>query len=68
MPDISMCKGGKCPKKGKCYRYLATPDEHWQSYISTPYVEGEECAYFWEISACQLEQEKRAAELLEDCF
>ena len=31
MPDITMCFGRKCPKKGTCYRYLATPN-YYQSY------------------------------------
>lgn len=35
MPDISMCKGGKCPKKDDCYRYTVQPSEV-QSYFSMP--------------------------------
>lgn len=23
MPNISMCKGGNCPRKDSCYRYTA---------------------------------------------
>ncbi len=34
MPDISMCRGGDCPKKETCYRYTATPDRRWQSYFT----------------------------------
>lgn len=36
MPDISMCTGGDCPMKDKCYRFTATPDEHRQAYFQTP--------------------------------
>ena len=32
MPDISMCKNGKCSKRNSCYRYNAIPDPYWQAY------------------------------------
>ena len=32
MPDISMCVNVECVKKKNCYRYMAKPDEIWQSY------------------------------------
>lgn len=32
MPDISMCLGGDCPSADRCYRHVAAPDEHRQSY------------------------------------
>lgn len=32
MPDITMCTSDKCPIKNNCYRFTATPTEHWQSY------------------------------------
>lgn len=49
MPDISMCSGKGCPLKDKCYRAVAIPDEHWQSYFAmAPYdAEEEDCKYFW---------------------
>ena len=34
MPDISMCSGEGCRLKDRCYRYLAKPDKHWQSYAN----------------------------------
>ena len=37
MPDISMCQGGDCPMKEKCYRFTATPTPGRQAYISVPY-------------------------------
>lgn len=50
MPDISMCKGGECPLKENCYRYLATPSEYLQSYLSNPPYneEKKECEYYWD--------------------
>ena len=35
MPDISMCRGEDCPKRGSCYRYTATPSSYNQSYFSS---------------------------------
>lgn len=32
MPDITMCKTDICPKKKTCYRFITTPDPHYQSY------------------------------------
>jgi hypothetical protein len=49
-PDITMCKGDDCPKRDKCYRYLAEPEPHMQSYFLTPpNIDGVECDSFWEI-------------------
>ena len=51
MPDISMCHGGKCPMKDKCYRYLGKPTPNWQSYFTkAPYnKKAGSCEYFWDI-------------------
>lgn len=32
MPDIAMCKNDECKLKRDCYRYLAIPNEHVQTY------------------------------------
>ena len=32
MPDIMMCSNDECPSRGSCYRFLATPSAHRQSY------------------------------------
>ena len=32
MPDIALCKNEKCKLKKSCYRFIATPDEYWQTY------------------------------------
>lgn len=47
MPDISMCKGGDCPKKQDCYRYRAVPTPQRQAYYTAPpnTVDGS-CAHF----------------------
>lgn len=31
MPDICMCTGN-CPVNEYCYRYMAKPNQYWQSY------------------------------------
>ena len=33
MVDIAMCTRRDCGKRGTCFRYLAEPDEYYQSYI-----------------------------------
>jgi hypothetical protein len=49
MPDITMCKGGDCKQKDKCYRYTAKPCEYRQSYfVEVPKKpEDNECKYFY---------------------
>lgn len=40
MADITMCVGTDCPLRETCYRYTATPNEHWQSFTDfTPKLE-----------------------------
>ena len=60
MPDITMCCNCNCPKRKKCYRYRAVPDQYWQSYanyqphiqakLSYPAIYETVCDYFWEIN------------------
>ena len=46
MPDISMCEGGECPHKEKCYRYKAKPSEYQQTFFDeVPYKNGK-CEHF----------------------
>lgn len=33
MADLTMCRGGECPLKNRCYRFTASPDEY-QSYFA----------------------------------
>lgn len=48
MPDITMCKGGDCPLKENCYRYLAEPCEY-QSYFMEAPFDNSKCEHYWEI-------------------
>ncbi len=45
MADISMCSNENCPCKYNCYRYIAIPNEHRQSYGM---FEVTNCEHFWE--------------------
>lgn len=47
-PDMTMCKGTKCPMKKNCLRYLADPNPTWQAYFTeTPYMSAlRDCDYF----------------------
>lgn len=50
MADISMCEGGDCPKKERCYRFKATPNPYRQSYMEYAGQDGKtECPDFWEV-------------------
>lgn len=49
MSDIAMCKGGECPIRENCWRYIA-PASRWQSYIETPPFTEEGCDYFWDVN------------------
>ena len=51
MPDISMCLGRECRLREKCYRYMAVPAEHWQSYANFDEMVSSdgECDAFYEI-------------------
>lgn len=48
MPDITMCTGGDCPLKLNCYRFMAVPNEFWQSYMAPKYIFNRESCYFYE--------------------
>lgn len=51
MPDITMCKGTKCPLKKDCYRFLAKPDS-WQSFFAkVPFNKKlKECEFYWKVA------------------
>jgi hypothetical protein len=34
MPDITMCKGDRCPLRDKCFRFTAIPGKHMQAYFT----------------------------------
>jgi len=47
MADITMCEGNNCPLKDRCFRYTATANEHWQSWMGvSPYIDGS-CELYW---------------------
>lgn len=47
MPDIAMCRNKQCKKRKKCYRFMAKPNEPWQTYGDfKPDINGE-CEDFW---------------------
>ena len=48
MPDITMCKDNKCPKKETCYRFKAAPS-HYQSYFLDTPREGKDCKLYIEV-------------------
>lgn len=54
MPDITMCRGGDCPLKNSCYRFLAKPSEL-QSYTTPPFKDGK-CEIYWENDPKKIEQ------------
>jgi hypothetical protein len=45
MPDISMCKNETCPKRTKCYRFMAVPNQR-QSYAGFSDSEDKPCHAF----------------------
>ena len=47
MPDITMCPGGDCPHKEKCYRFMAKPHIINQSYFVDPPNKQDKCDYYW---------------------
>lgn len=46
MPDITMCKGNDCKRKDNCYRHVAKPTPHWQSYFVDTPLKGKDCEYY----------------------
>ena len=47
-PDIAMCNRGDCPKRIKCYRFMAVPDPLRQSYIVIEDIDN--CEHYWEVT------------------
>ena len=45
MPDIAMCANGQdCPRRSHCFRFVAVPDERWQSWMD--FYPGPDCPPF----------------------
>lgn len=55
MPDITMCNNEKCELRTKCYRFLATPNQYYQSYFlwkeNTPVYD---CRHFWPVEGVSI--------------
>jgi hypothetical protein len=50
MADISMCQSENCPKNKECYRYMAIPNEQYQSYSDFEAIGcAEDNKWFYEI-------------------
>lgn len=49
MPDISLCFQVKCPVKNKCVRFLAKPQEFYQSYSLPQNLTEDGCHLFWDV-------------------
>lgn len=50
MADITMCIGGGCSLRDKCYRFLAIPSK-WQSQFAPKKTMDDrlDCEHFWPI-------------------
>lgn len=53
MPDITCCKGETeqgfiCPKRTKCYRFLAKPSMLQSYFTEMPWF-NKKCDYFWKV-------------------
>lgn len=60
MPDISMCKNHMCALRQDCYRYTATPNEHWQAYCSFEPESPTHCRYQMTIEQRPVPKKQRA--------
>lgn len=49
MTDIAKCKGGECPLKDTCYRYLSKAG-HYQTYFNAPPYQGNRCDHYWPVT------------------
>lgn len=49
MADISMCCNQNCPKRSRCYRFMAVPSETQAYSYFEPDLEYNICPAFWEI-------------------
>ena len=57
MANIAMCANESCPLKLSCYRYMAKPDQEWQSYARFEWKKDENgvihCPAFWKLNTEQ---------------
>lgn len=59
MADITMCKDTKCPQNSRCYRYVALPSSHWQSYFMHSPKKMDGCPEFLPIESEEYEDRSR---------
>lgn len=48
MVDIAMCRRQDCPKRMKCFRYIADAEEFYQTYLANDKI-GDECEMYWQV-------------------
>lgn len=49
--DITMCPGDACPRRERCYRYLAQPDARQDWFTTPPYdPRADACAAYWDVA------------------
>lgn len=60
MPDMAMCQAtNNCPKKNKCYRYMAKPDGRCTYvYFEAICCEKSDWKYFYEIDGRPVKEEE----------
>ena len=58
MLDITMCRGEGCERRFACYRFVAVPNEHWQSYFVKSPIKNGSCKHFMKL----FDDEKHLAE------
>lgn len=51
MADITMCANQKCIIRKDCFRFMAEPKEHGQSWADFKPDENGKCEYFWLMEA-----------------
>ena len=58
MPDITLCNNDSCYLNYRCYRYIAEPSTHWQSYSYFVPYNDYCCDYYDPISAHKLTKDE----------
>lgn len=53
MPDdITMCPGGRCPLRARCYRFRAVPAARQDGFVDAPYdPRTGRCDAFWDVTS-----------------
>ena len=46
MTDLTICTTTVCPIRSKCYRFIAEPEQYWQSYNDFYEKDSLDCFYF----------------------